>query len=173
MRLCILLFLPGLLGAQLVPSGSPVPKGANPPVVFINGYQLSCPSGGFSDTFGSADKVLAASQIASVFFDNCAVTSSTSSRPTIEALGAAFGTFLGTLRYTDGAPVTQVDVVAHSMGGLILRSYLAGKADEAVNESTSLTAILIRQGLSIISSGTGASRPCFVVDFAQRIPRGR
>lgn len=129
MRLCILLFLPGLLSAQLVPSGSPIPKGANPPVVFINGYQLSCPSGGFSDTFGNADKVLAASQISSVFFDNCTVTSSTSSRPTIEALGAAFGSFLGTLHYTDGTPVTQVDVVAHSMGGLILRSYLAGKTD--------------------------------------------
>jgi uncharacterized protein (TIGR03437 family) len=131
MRLCIFLLLPGLLSAQLVPSGSPIPKGANPPVVFINGYQLSCPSGGFSDTFGNADKVLAASQIASVFFDNCTVASSTSSRPTIEALGAAFGTFLGTLHYTDGTPVTQVDVVAHSMGGLILRSYLAGKADAA------------------------------------------
>jgi uncharacterized protein (TIGR03437 family) len=129
MRLCFLLALPGLLGAQLIPSGSLIPKGPNPPVVFLNGYQLSCPSGGFSDTFGNADKVLETSQIASVFFDNCTVTSPVPGRPTIEALGAAFGTFLGSLHYTDGTPVTQVDVVAHSMGGLILRSYLAGKAD--------------------------------------------
>ena len=83
----------------------------------------------FPSTFGNADQVLQAGQIASVFFDNCTITSPTSGRPTIEALGAAFGTFLGGLRYTDGTAVTEVDVVAHSMGGLILRSYLAGKAD--------------------------------------------
>jgi len=129
MRLYLLILLPGLLSAQLIPSGSPIPKGPHPPVVFLNGYQVSCPSGGFSGTFGNADKVLEASQIASIFFDNCTVTSSTSSRPTIEALGIAFGNFLGALRYSDGTPVTQVDVVAHSMGGLVLRSYLAGKAD--------------------------------------------
>lgn len=129
MRFAFFLALPGLLGAQLVPSGSPIPKGPNPPVIFLNGYQLSCPSGGFSDTFGNADQILAASQIASVFFDNCTVASATPSRPTIEALGAAFGNFLSGLRYTDGTLVTQVDVIAHSMGGLILRSYLAGKAD--------------------------------------------
>ncbi len=64
-----------------------------------------------------------------MFFDNCTITSTTSAKPTIEALGAAFGTFLRGLRYTDGTAVAQVDVVAHSMGGLIVRSYLAGKAD--------------------------------------------
>jgi hypothetical protein len=31
------------------------------------------------------------------------------------------------LKYTDGTPVTQVDVVAHIMGGLIVRCYLSGK----------------------------------------------
>jgi uncharacterized protein (TIGR03437 family) len=129
MRLCFLLLVPGLLSAQLFPPASPIPKGAHLPVVFINGYQLSCPSGGFSDTFGNADKVLEASQIVSVFFDNCTVAGTTSSRPSIEVLGTAFGDFLAGLRYSDGSPVTQVDVVAHSMGGLILRSYLAGKSD--------------------------------------------
>ncbi len=44
-------------------------------------------------------------------------------------MGAAFGKFLAALQYTDGTPVTQVDVVAHSMGGLVVRSYLAGKQD--------------------------------------------
>ncbi|HVW07092.1 MAG TPA: IPT/TIG domain-containing protein [Bryobacteraceae bacterium] len=129
MRLCLLLAVPALLGAQLIPSGTAIPKGPNPPVVFLNGYQLSCPSGGFSGTFGNADKVLQEAQIASVFFDNCTVASSLPGRPTIEALGSAFGSFLGSLQYTDGSAVTQVDVVAHSMGGLIVRSYLAGKAD--------------------------------------------
>jgi len=129
MRLVLFLALPCLLGAQLIPSGSPVPKGPNPPVVFLNGYQPLCSGSSFSGTFGNADQVLQAAQIASIFFDNCTITSSTSVRPTIEALGAAFGTFLRGLRYTDGTAVTQVDVVAHSMGGLILRCYLAGKVD--------------------------------------------
>jgi uncharacterized protein (TIGR03437 family) len=129
MRLALFFALPGLLGAQLIPSGSPIPKGPNPPVVFLNGYQPSCSGSSFSGTFGNADQVLQAGQITSVFFDNCTVTSPTFGRPTIEALGAAFGNFLRGLRYTDGSAVTQVDVVAHSMGGLILRSYLAGKAD--------------------------------------------
>jgi triacylglycerol esterase/lipase EstA (alpha/beta hydrolase family) len=129
MRLALFLALPCLLGAQLIPSGSPIPKGPNPPVVFLNGYQAFCTGSSFSATFANADQVLQAAQMASVFFDNCTITSPTSGRPTIEALGAAFGTFLSGLRYTDGTAVTEVNVVAHSMGGLILRSYLAGKVD--------------------------------------------
>ena len=34
---------------------------------------------------------------------------------------------LTALRYTDGTTVPEVDIVAHSMGGLIVRSYLTGK----------------------------------------------
>jgi uncharacterized protein (TIGR03437 family) len=129
MWLALFLALPCFLGAQLIPSGSLIPKGPNPPVIFLNGYQASCAGSSFSSTFGNADQVLRAGQITSIFFDNCTITSSTSGRPTIEALGAAFGTFLRGLRYTDGTAVTEVDVIAHSMGGLILRSYLAGKSD--------------------------------------------
>jgi pimeloyl-ACP methyl ester carboxylesterase len=129
MRLALFLAVPCLLGAQLIPSGSPIPKGPHPPVVFMNGYQPSCGNSSFSSTFGNADQILQAGQVSSVFFDNCTVTSSSSGRPAIEALGVAFGAFLGGLRHTDGTAVTEVDVVAHSMGGLILRSYLAGKAD--------------------------------------------
>ncbi len=157
MRLVLFLVLPCLLGAQTVPSGSPIPKGSNPPVVFLNGYQISCPSGGFSDTFGNADKVLAASQIASVFFDNCGVTSTTSGRPTIEALGIAFGTFLSGLRYTDGTAVTQVDIVAHSMGGLILRSYLAGKADATPSTYSPPTNTGIRKAVFLATPHFGTA----------------
>lgn len=127
MRLALFFALPGLLSAQLVLSG-PVPKGPNPPVVFLNGYQTGCSGTDFVSNFGAADKLLQANSIVTLYFDNCSV-GSVSNRPTIEALGLAFGKFLAGLQYTDGTPVTQVDAVGHSMGGLILRSYLAGKQD--------------------------------------------
>src|SRR4051812_13016736 len=129
MRVAVLLAVPCLLHAQLIPSGAPISKGPNPPVVFLNGYQPSCSGANFANTFGNADQVLQAARITSVFFDNCAIKSPSSGRPSMEAVGAAFGGFLGGLRYTDETAVTEVDVVAHSMGGLIVRSYLAGKSD--------------------------------------------
>jgi uncharacterized protein (TIGR03437 family) len=98
-------------------------KGSNPPVVFLNGYQESCSGSSFAGTFGIADQVLATNGISSTFFDNCSV----SGKPPIEDLAAAFGTFLAGLKYTDGTSVPVVDVVGHSMGGLIIRSYLSGK----------------------------------------------
>ncbi|MDE3195937.1 MAG: hypothetical protein KGN84_06315, partial [Acidobacteriota bacterium] len=100
----------------------------NPPVVFLNGYQFGCSGSDFASNFGAADKLLAANSIVSLYFDNCSFTNGLA-KPTIEALGAAFGQFLAGLKYMDGRPVTQVDAVVHSMGGLILRSYLAGKQD--------------------------------------------
>ena len=111
--------------AQLIPTGSPVPRTTLPPVVFINGYQFEgCPTT-FAGTFGIADQVLQANGEVSLFFNTCSLPGTA----TIEDLGAAFATFLAGLQYTDGTPVTQVDVVAHSMGGLVLRCYLSGKQD--------------------------------------------
>ena len=108
---------------QLIPSGMPVPKTSNPPVVFVNGYQTDCSSSSFSGSFGIADQVLESNGQVSLFFDNCKVPG----KPPIEALGQAFATFLANLKYEDGKPVPLVDVVAHSMGGLIVRCYLSGK----------------------------------------------
>jgi uncharacterized protein (TIGR03437 family) len=110
------------VAAQLIPAGMPVPKTALPPVVFLNGYELSCQGSAFSGTFGSFDQFLQASGRVSIFFDNCAYPN----KPQIEALGNNFAAFLAALKYTDGTPVPQVDVVSHSMGGLIVRAYLAG-----------------------------------------------
>jgi uncharacterized protein (TIGR03437 family) len=117
-----LLFLAAPASAQLFPIGTPLPKTLLPPVVFLNGYEASCGSTDFSDTFGNFDQFLQASGRVSVFFDNCMF----SGKPSIESLGNSFATFLGSLQYSDGTYVTQVDVVAHSMGGLIVRAYLAG-----------------------------------------------
>jgi uncharacterized protein (TIGR03437 family) len=111
--------------AQLIPSGTPVPVTTLPPVVFINGFQFEgCPST-FAGTFGIADQVLQSNGEVSLFFSTCSLPSSAS----IEDLAGAFATFLGSLQFSDGKPVETVDVVAHSMGGLVLRAYLSGKQD--------------------------------------------
>ncbi len=126
MRFAFLLLLPGIAAAQLYPVGQPIPKTANPPVVFLDGYQSGCTSdSSFASNFGAADQLLKNAGLISLYFDNCTAGRNV----TIEAAGQAFGQFLSTLKYTDGTPVTQVDVVAHSMGGLILRCYLSGKQD--------------------------------------------
>ena len=99
-------------------------QAARPPVVLLNGYQATCSgSSDSSATLGSMQSLLAADGWQVAFFDNCSVRPGTtgSTRPTIEELGQAFGNFLDQL----GAP--EVDVVTHSMGGLIVRAYLAGK----------------------------------------------
>jgi uncharacterized protein (TIGR03437 family) len=121
------LFLALAAQAQLIPAGTPVPITTLPPVVFINGYQFEgCPST-FAGTFGIADQVLQSNGEVSLFFSTCSLPSTA----TIEDLGAAFGTFLAGLKFTNGQPVETVDVVAHSMGGLVLRTYLSGKQDTA------------------------------------------
>ena len=122
MRLAVFLVVfPCLASAQLVGPDA-IPNGSIP-VVFLNGYQLGCSSSSsFKSSFGNADTVLQASNLVTVFFDNCSVPNA----PPIETLGAAFGKFLASLTYTDGTHVPVVDVVAHSMGGLIVRAYLAG-----------------------------------------------
>ena len=119
----VFLFTSVSLLAQLIPPKTPVPRTGKPPVVFLNGHQNDCTSSSFASTFGIADQVLAANGEVSLFFDNCTVPD----KPPIETLGAAFGDFLANLKFTDGRPVDTVDVVAHSMGGLIVRSYLSGK----------------------------------------------
>jgi uncharacterized protein (TIGR03437 family) len=109
--------------AQLIPSGTPIPITTLPPVVFMNGYQFEgCPST-FAGTFGIADQVLQSNGEVSLFFSTCSLSSSA----TIEDLAGGFASFLAGLKYTNGQPVTTVDVVAHSMGGLVLRCYLSGK----------------------------------------------
>ena len=117
----------GCAFAQLIAPGAPVPRTSKPPVVFINGFQNVCVGASFSSTFGIADRVLQSNDEVSLFFDTCSVPGN----PSIEDLGAALGAFLAGLRFADGQPVNAVDVVAHSMGGLVLRSYLSGKQNTA------------------------------------------
>jgi uncharacterized protein (TIGR03437 family) len=63
----------------------------------------------------------AASQV--YFFENCTECPNCA----IEQLGGYLATFLNSIVDSNGTPVSQVDVIAHSMGGLIVRSYLSGQ----------------------------------------------
>ena len=98
------------------------------PVVLLNGWETgftgSCPiSGSSSDTFGNLAQYLVDDGVPVVYlFDNCLVDPN---QP-IETLGNDLGTFLNSIQYDTGVQVPQIDLVAFSMGGLIVRSYLAG-----------------------------------------------
>jgi uncharacterized protein (TIGR03437 family) len=109
---------------QSVPSTSSVP-----PVILLNGWQLGlssngCPPSQVSDTFGSTiNEYLQPDNVPVVyFFDNCVEDQN----GLIEELGYTLGLVLNLIRYDTGTQVPQVDLIAHSMGGLIVRSYLAG-----------------------------------------------
>ena len=96
------------------------------PVILLNGYQFICFStdstvAGSIDTFGQLAQLLQSDGIPVLFFNNCAYGDIT-----IERLAAQLNVYVAGLHYANGTPVTQVDLVAHSMGGLIARAYLAG-----------------------------------------------
>ncbi|HUB82135.1 MAG TPA: IPT/TIG domain-containing protein [Bryobacteraceae bacterium] len=106
-----------------------VPKSATrAPVVLVNGwiagYSGSCTiSSSSSVTFGNLAQYLVQDGVPVVYlFDNCLEAANAS----IETLGGDLNTFLNSIQYDDGTPVTQIDVVAHSIGGLIVRAYLEG-----------------------------------------------
>lgn len=90
-----------------------------PPVVLVDGYHLTCSSSNLSSTatFADLEAKLKAQGTTVVFFSTCSIPG----KPPIEELAAAFGARIAAL------PNSQVDVITHSMGGLILRSYLSGK----------------------------------------------
>ncbi len=108
------------------------------PVVLLNGFQFSdsladlirygtCPVSESTprsrNSFGEMEPLLRAEGFPVLFFDNCVECRGGS----IEDCGQALGRFLAKYPTTDGQPLEQADLIGHSMGGLIARSYLAGK----------------------------------------------
>ena len=113
---------------QTVPSGSTVP-----PVVLLNGWQSlgvglnglsTCPTSTPEETFGQlGSELMNQNNVPVVYwFDNCVEDLN----GPIEDLGNILGDVLNLIRYTNGTLVPEVDLVSHSMGGLIVRAYLAG-----------------------------------------------
>jgi uncharacterized protein (TIGR03437 family) len=106
---------------------SPAAVVARPPVILLNGFQLVCGNiastlAASVDTFGQLAFLLQADGVGVAYFNNC-----TYGDISIEQLAGQLNNYISTLRYTDGTPINQVDLVVHSMGGLIARAYLAGK----------------------------------------------
>ena len=96
---------------------------AGPPVVLLDGFQppsltSSCPmTTDSTGTFGNLQTYLEHQGLSVFFFENCTECANCP----IEELGSILSNFLSSLA------VPEVDVIAHSMGGLIVRSYLSGK----------------------------------------------
>lgn len=133
-------------------------------MVLLNGHQNDCGSSSFANTFASLDQVLQANGQASIFFDSCSVKN----RPSIEKLGSALGGFLGALRYQDGTPVDTVDIIAHSMGGLIVRSYLSGKQEQDNTFSPPVTTH-IRKAVFLATPHFGTGTAAFGLGLDQQL----
>jgi uncharacterized protein (TIGR03437 family) len=134
-----------------------VPIGSTrPPVVLLNGWEEgftgSCPVATTSaTTFGNLAQYLVTDGVPVVYlFDNCLEDPNQS----IETLANDLGTYLNSIKYSDGTQVPQIDLVAHSMGGLIARAYLAGLQP---NESyAAVTNTLVRDLVLIATPNFGS-----------------
>ncbi|HEY6389922.1 MAG TPA: hypothetical protein VIX89_01520, partial [Bryobacteraceae bacterium] len=130
--------------------------GQRPPVILIDGYHLTCGSDNLTSAhdFGELQQRLEGEGVQVKFFGSC----SFSSKPSIEDLGNALGAAIRTLN------VPQVDVVSHSMGGLIVRSYLAGKQIPA-GVFTPPADPKVRKWISIATPNFGALIPSLLGAF--------
>ncbi len=119
-------------------------------MLLVDGYHLLCQSDNLNSIhdFGNLQTRLQAQGVQVAFFGTCTVAG----KPPIEDLGNALGVAIRNLN----AP--QVDVVTHSMGGLILRSYLSGK-QTASGVFTPPVDTKIRKWVSIATPNFGALIP--------------
>ena len=85
------------------------------PVLFVNGFQTPCPGSGLAGTFGQLPGILKQDGATSVdFFDVCS------------SAGSSIEVLAGLLTAKIQSYSVPVDVIAHSMGGLVVRAYLQG-----------------------------------------------
>jgi hypothetical protein len=111
----------------LTPWGAPIPRTSLPPIVFVTGHDSVCPdpkSGElpfFNLTFGNFDAVVNQTGRVAMVFELCYAPN----RPGLATVAARFSELAASMRYDDGQPVREIDVVAHNLGGLMVRSYLA------------------------------------------------
>ncbi len=117
---------PSFINLKVEPRTFRFAQPERPPVILLNGWQVSltgdCPvSPNSSSTYGDLETTLTAGGASQViFFDNCVEDP----KGKIEDLGNRLGDAIQMVLSNSGA--TQVDLVSHSMGGLIVRGYLSG-----------------------------------------------
>ena len=141
------------------------------PVVLLNGWQFTvlppntCPISptGSAATFGSLASQLVPTTV--YFFDNCVEQSVNGS--SIEQLGLTLGQFLNTIQYASGGLVAQIDLVSHSMGGLIVRSYLSG-----LQANGSLAPVLNPRVRKFIEIGTPNFGSFLVANYSDLLASG-
>ena len=127
-----------------------------PPVVLVDGYHLLCQSDNLNSLhdFGEMQARLQTEGVQVAYFGTCSFPL----KPSIEELGNSLGALIRNLN----AP--QVDIVSHSMGGLIVRSYLSGK-QTASGLFTPPADTHVRKWISIATPNFGALLPGIVADY--------
>lgn len=125
-------------------------------MVLVDGYHLLCQSDNLASTtdFGELQQRLQSEGVQVNYFATCSVPG----KPAIEDLGTALGAYINSLN------VPQVDIVSHSMGGLIVRSYLEGKQDTPATYTPPADP-KVRKWISIATPNFGALIPNAVSGF--------
>ena len=151
-RIGALLLLPLLAAGQDGP----------PPVLLINGFDLNAAATGncalepdSTGTFGRLQEFLEADGRTVVFFDNCEFGT-----PSIETLGQELG---GVIRDI-GRPV---DLIGFSMGGLIIRSYLAGKSPDREGAFEPPADLPVRKAILVATPNFGSPLAAFATTGIQ------
>jgi uncharacterized protein (TIGR03437 family) len=126
------------------------------PVILIDGYHLTCSSDNLVSThdFGDLQPRLQSEGVAVTYFGTCSIPG----KPSIEDLANAFGTTIRNLN------VPEVDIVSHSLGGLVVRSYLSGK-QTASGVFTPPRDPKVRKWISIATPNFGALIPSIIAGF--------
>jgi len=127
-----------------------------PPVILVDGYHLLCQKENLTSTrdFGELEQRLNAEGVPTAFFGTCSI----GGKPSIEDLGNALGAAIRNLN------VPQVDLVSHSMGGLIVRSYLSGKQSTGAVFTPPIDP-KVRRWVSIATPNFGALIPSLTTPF--------
>jgi uncharacterized protein (TIGR03437 family) len=130
--------------------------GQRPPVILVDGYHLLCQSDNLSSQhdFGDLEARLRSEGVETYFFGTCSL----SGKPSIEVLGNALGAKIRSLA------VPQVDLISHSMGGLIVRSYLSGKQSSGRVFNPPIDP-QVRKWVSIATPNFGALLPSQIAQF--------
>jgi uncharacterized protein (TIGR03437 family) len=128
-----------------------------PPVILVDGYHLECSADNLKSTqdFGELQQRLEAEGVEVYYLPTCSFPT----KPPIEDIGRALGALIQSLN------VPEVDLITHSMGGLVARSYLSGKSANPAGFNPPADP-KVRKWVSIATPNFGALIPDIIGQFA-------